>query len=433
MAPAPRPREQRESVHLFRMSSNYSSRSSSSRRHPSSSISPTTAPLTPPNTSMSPPSRAGFSNRASSDRSRGPAPKIVVKKEPSSPDMPTSRHRPSRLNLSNSHIVHSSGALTARPSALSTGKDLHDVGLACLSPGFHTNDPSMREQLQRSMDVRERQRQIIEARQKTGGKGGPPDEESRQQDMSPFGRPLKTPKPGRKGPPAGLSIAPPSHAQFANERVIQSAPINQSFTGLRNNMPPSRQLANGPSNLAQTSHIHHVPAQQTSNRLPPIADVFPEPLGTARGMYTNSPGTSSHSNQQPPLPSPGFPPPQSARPREYKSAEEAVQTLSGGREDLLPRIVHYGGHQPPTPPSPMPGKHASQAYAPNADLHRSGSGSGRRRGRDEYERDMGTPPLGRQQARPGPFGEPRDSPETQQRKKEEFISLCARAWDLFHS
>lgn len=440
MVPAPPTRERRESGHLFRMSSNYSSRSSSSLRHPSSSISPTTTPLTPPNMSMSPPTRTGFSNRHSSTRSRPQAPKIVVKKEPSSPDMPNSRHRPSRLNLSNSHIVHSSGALTARPSGLSTGKDLHDVGLACLSPGFHTNDPSMREQLQRSMDVRERQRQIIEARQKNGGKGAPPDDDARQQDMSPFGRPLKTPNTTRrKGPPPGLSIAPPSHSQFANERVIQSAPINQSFTGLRNNMPPSRQLANAPSNLSQTSHIHHVPAQQTSNRLPPIADVFPEPLGTARHMYTNSPGTSSHSNQQPPLPSPSFPPPQhqqhpqSARPREYKSAEEAVQTLSGGREDLLPRIVHYGGHQPPTPPSPMPGKSASQAYAQNAELHRSGSGSGRRRGRDEYERDMGTPPLGRQQARPGPFGEPRDSPETQQRKKERFMSLCAEAWDLFHS
>lgn len=438
MAPAPRPRERRESGHLFRMSSNYSSRSSSSLRHPSSSISPTTTPLTPPNMSMSPPYRTGFSNRQSSTRSRPQAPKIIVKKEPSSPDMPNSRHRPSRLNLSNSHIVHSSGALTARPSGLSTGKDLHDVGLACLSPGFHTNDPSMREQLQRSMDVRERQRQIIEARQKGGSKGAAPDDDVRQQDMSPFGRPLKTPNTTRrKGPPPGLSIAPPSHSQFANERVIQSAPINQSFTGLRNNMAPSRQLANGPSNLSQTSHIHHVPAQQTSNRLPPIADVFPEPLGTARHMYTNSPGTSSHSNQQPPLPSPSFPPPQhqqhpqSARPREYKSAEEAVQTLSGGREDLLPRIVHYGGHQPPTPPSPMPGKSASQAYAPSTELNRSGSG--RRRGRDEYERDMGTPPLGRQQARPGPFGEPRDSPETQLRKKERFMSLCAEAWDLFHS
>lgn len=324
--------------------------------------------------------------------------------------------------------------MTAKDSAT-----LQEVGLACLSPGFHTNDPSMREQLHKSMDVRERQRQIIEARQKQGKGGLPDDDAARHADMSPLGRPMKTPSTSRrKGPPPGLSIAPPSHAQFANERVIQSAPINQSFTGLRSNMPSSRQLANGPSNLSQTSHIHHVPAQQTNNRLPPISDVFPEPLGTARNHYNNSPGHSSHSNQQPPLPSPGFPPhhqqqapPQTSRPREYKSAEEAVQSLSGGREDLLPRIVHYGGHQPPTPPSPMPNKTSSQAYPPNADLHRSGSG--RRRGRDEYERDMGTPPLGRQQARPGPFGENRDSPETQRKKKEEFIALCARAWDLFHS
>jgi hypothetical protein len=388
--------------------------------------------------------RSPLSSRA------GPAPKIVVKKEPpSSPDMTTSRHRPRRLDLSSSNIVHSSGALTARPAPL-TGKDsasFHDVGLACLSPGFHTNDPSMREQLHKSLDVRERQRQIIEARQKhgkggPGASGGPADDDltPRQQDGSPYGRPNKTPtstSSRRKGPPPGLSIAPPSHSQFADERVVQSAPINQSFTGLRGNVPPSRQLANGPSSLSQTSHIHHVPAQQTNNRLPPIADVFPEPLRTAREPHNNSPGHSSHSNQPPPLPSPGFPPPhhqqpaQTSRPREYKSAEEAVQSLSGGREDLLPRLVHYGGHQPPTPPSPMPNKAGSQAYPPSVDLHRNSSS--RRRGRDEYERDMGTPPLGRQQARSGPFGEGRDTPETQRKKKDEFITLCARAWDLFHS
>ena len=211
--------------------------------------------------------------------SRGPAatPKIVVKKEPSSPDMTTSRHRPRRLDLSASNnIVHSSGALTARPAGPLTA---NDMGLACLSPGFHTNDPSMREQLHKSMDVRERQRQIIEARQKNGpggpsagpAKSGAGDDDStpRGPDASPFGRPIKTPTTARrKGPPPGLSIAPPSHSQFANERVIQSAPINQSFTGLRN-MPPSRQVANAPSNLSQSSHIHHVPAQQTNNRLPP--------------------------------------------------------------------------------------------------------------------------------------------------------------------
>jgi hypothetical protein len=33
----------------------------------------------------------------------------------------------------------------------------------------------------------------------------------------------------------------------------------------------------------------------------------------------------------------------------------------------------------------------------------------------------------------GAFGAGRDSPEAQRRKKEEFLSLCARAWDLFHS
>ncbi|KAF2845386.1 hypothetical protein T440DRAFT_408170 [Plenodomus tracheiphilus IPT5] len=136
------------------------------------------------------------------------------------------------------------------------------------------------------------------------------------------------------------------------------------------------------------------------------------------------------------MPSPSFPPPQfqqpppTSRPREYKSAEEAVQSLSGGREDLLPRLVHYGGHQPPTPPSPMPKQGQSSAY-PHPELHRSGST--RRRGRDEYEMDNGTPPLGRQQARAGPFGAGRDSPDTQLKKKEEFIGLCARAWDLFHS
>jgi hypothetical protein len=35
--------------------------------------------------------------------------------------------------------------------------------------------------------------------------------------------------------------------------------------------------------------------------------------------------------------------------------------------------------------------------------------------------------------RSGPFGEGRDSPETIEAKKEEFLGLCARAWDLFHS
>ncbi|KAF2084767.1 hypothetical protein K490DRAFT_68524 [Saccharata proteae CBS 121410] len=392
-----------------------------------------------------------------STRSSHP-PKIVVKKEPTSPDLPASRHRPRRLDLSN-NMSAGQAPMSGRPSAPLTSKEsaglaMQDVGLACLSPGFHTQDPNMREQLQRSIDVRDRQRQIIEARQK-GGKMPSMEngEGSRQSDVNPFRSSGKTPTTGRrKGPPPGLSIAPPSHQQFANERVIQSAPLNQSFTGMRGSAMQnlSRQVANQPSNLSQTSHIHHVPATQTANRLPPISDVFAgESLGAPPRPYNGSPGHSSHSNQPPPLPSPGFAPPQSqaplsARPREYKSAEEAVQSMSGGREDLLPRIVHYGGHQPPTPPSPMPPKnHSGQSSssqrgqalrAPSgSDVHRSGSS--RRRGRDEYERDMGTPPLGRgrEGVRVGPFGEGRDSPESQRRKKEEFMSLCARAWDLFHS
>ncbi|KAK8171133.1 hypothetical protein BKA80DRAFT_305932 [Phyllosticta citrichinensis] len=367
------------------------------------------------------------------------APKIVVKKEPSSPDMPASRHRPRRLDLSNNMSV-SSATLSARPSAPLTGKEsaglaMHDVGLACLSPGFHTQDPAMREQLQRSIDVRDRQRQIIEARQKGKNTQIEVGDASRH-DGNPF---RKMPASSRrKGPPPGLSIATPSAQQFANERVIQSAPLNQSFTGMRapQFQALSRQVANQPSNLSQTSHIHHVPANQTNNRLPPISDVF---AGEALAPQRRSPG-HAHSAHQHPLPSPGFPHnphghPQTARPREHRSAEEALQHMAGGRDDLLPRIVHYGGHQPPTPPSPMPGKSQSnQNLQPGAaEVHRSSSSSSRRRTREEYERDMGTPPLGRQERRPGPFGEGRDSPETQKKKKEEFIALCARAWDLFHS
>ena len=33
----------------------------------------------------------------------------------------------------------------------------------------------------------------------------------------------------------------------------------------------------------------------------------------------------------------------------------------------------------------------------------------------------------------GAFGEVRDSPATEARKKEEFLRLVSRAWDLWHS
>jgi len=114
-----------------------------------------------------------------------------------------------------------------------------------------------------------------------------------------------------------------------------------------------------------------------------------------------------------------------------------VHSLTGGREELLPKIVHYGGHQPPTPPSPQP--HKSIGLGVSADQFRSAasSGSSRRRDRDEYEKDHSSPPLGRgpiqQHRRTGPFGAGRDSPETQEAKRTEFLKLCERAWDLFHS
>ena len=412
----------------------------------------------------------------------GNPPMIKVKKEPGSPSMSASRPRPKRLDLSSS--VNGRGPQTARPSAPLTSRDsaglaIQDMGLACLSPGFQTNDPSMREQLQRSLDVRDQQRQIIEARQKGTKPGSSHDSEGpqRSQDTTLFGVQTRTPTTSkRKGPPPGLSIAAPSAGQFANDRVIQSAPLHQTFTGLRpGEQPSSRYAQHGPSGLSQMSHIHHVPAQQTNNRLPPIADVFAnDRLDVQRAPPTShSPG---HNGQAPPAqPSPGFPPqtsqqfaaPMSARQREFRSAEEAMQGLSGGRDDLMPKVVHYGGVQPPTPPSPMPPGSAhhhhhhvapgapQHAYAPHSggDAHasrpdilaRTSSMNGRRRGRDEFERDNGSPPtrFNTQESKRAQFAGSRGGEEQREEdwrqgmssreKREEFLRLCERAWDLFHS
>ncbi|KAI1180443.1 hypothetical protein F4777DRAFT_574202 [Nemania sp. FL0916] len=365
--------------------------------------------------------------------SNNSAVKIIVKKEPGSPEIPTTRHRPRKLDLSKSALT-GSGAATARPAL--GGRDglgIQEVGLACLSPGFVTQDPVMKEHLQQSMNVKEQQRRIIEARlQQQSAKGdgpgaGPGLEGNKDRDpVSHFT--AKTPGMStlKKAPP-GLSIVAPSHEQFAHERVIQSAPLGQTFTGRHNPHPLTRQVANHPSNLSSTSHIHHVPATQTSNRLPPIADVFAN-QGLPSHSEQNRPPlypSSSHA----PLTSPAHPPqalsqaPISGRPREYKSAEEAQHEIAGGRPELLPKLVHYTGHQPPTPPSPRNG--------PPLDASRSAS---KRRTRAEYE-EGASPPLGHgpAAARRGPFGAGRDSPETQRQKREEFLRLCERAWDLFHS
>lgn len=347
--------------------------------------------------------------------------------------MPNSRHRPVRLDLTKNSRSNAGNPATGRPLTAREGLGIQEVGIACLSPGFVTQDPVMKEQLQRSLSVRDQQRILIEARlHQQSAKGDGPSDKDKEPQSSQFS--AKTPGMSRRNKaPPGLSIVAPSHEQFAHERVIQSAPLGHSFTGRQHPAPFTRHVANQPSNLSSTSHIHHVPANQTNNRLPPISDVFGQNL-TAHPESANANASSSlypnTHNVRAPLTSPGHPPaPQphtsQGRPRDYKSAEEAQQELSGGRPELLPKLVHYNGHhQPPTPPSPAPGSRP-------VDASRSTS---KRRTRTEYE-DGSSPPLGHGPAatRRGPFGAGRDSPETQRQKKEEFLRLCDRAWDLFHS
>ncbi|KAB5558194.1 hypothetical protein GE09DRAFT_103567 [Coniochaeta sp. 2T2.1] len=386
-----------------------------------------------------PPGPAAKSSPPSASRNAGPPPRIIVKKEPGSPEPPpTARHRPRKLDLSKNTISTTGNTpQTARPLTARDGLGIQEVGLACLSPGFVTQDPIMKEQLQRSISVREHQRQIIESRLQQSAKGDGPGESSRDRD--PFA--AKTPGMSRRNKaPPGLSIVAPSHEQFANERVIQSAPLGHSFTGRHNPMPLTRHLTNQPSNLSSTSHIHHVPANQTNNRLPPIADVFGaglsgHPDSRDHHMYTQP-------NHRGPLTSPGHPPPPPppqmptpSRPREFKSAEEAQAELAAGRPELLPKLVHYGGHQPPSPSSPGGGPTTrGSRYLPTHNNNTDASRSASKRRRNEYE-EGGSPPLGngRPTQRRGPFGDGRDSPDTQRAKKEEFMQLCARAWDLFHS
>ncbi|RDW89473.1 hypothetical protein BP6252_01505 [Coleophoma cylindrospora] len=429
MAPSPAPHDRSSYIDIAPSAPATSSHSPPAQRVPSVSGTPN---VTAQRTGSGSPKTTPPASKSSPNLSRGAAPpKIIVKKEPSSPELPASRHRPRKLDLSKN--TASANPATSRPSAgqltsrgEGSGLGIIDVGLACLSPGFVTQDPTMREQLQRSISVREQQRQLIESRlQQTAKPGDAPMESAKEREAGGLG--TKTPGTSRRKAPPGLSIVAPSHEQFAHERVIQSAPLNQSFTGRHQPHPLTRHVANQNSNLSSTSHIHHIPATQTSNRLPPISDVFAtEGLGAHRGFPNASASNSSHSNSRPTFPSPSQQP-HTARPREYRSAEEAQAELSGGRPELLPKIVHYGGHQPPTPPSPLTGNPMRQT-----DTNRSGSG--RRRARAEYE-EGASPPLGHGPSaqRRGPFGEGRDSPRSQQAKKDEFISLCARAWDLFHS
>ncbi|XWW97576.1 hypothetical protein V2A60_005560 [Cordyceps javanica] len=422
MAPSPAPHERPSAISPTASASLASTAngvtSPAPRRSISASKPAATLPPAPRSGSISPrtASASGKASPSSTSKTDVSVPKVVIKKEPGSPSLNSTRPRPRKLDLSK-NTLNSNSPASALPLTARDGLGIQEVGLACLSPGFVTQNPVMKEQLQRSLSVREQQRNIIEARlqqQSAKGDGTHPDRDTAPQFSA------KTPglSSHRRRAPPGLSIVAPSHEQFAHERVIQSAPLGHSFTGRHHPAPLSRHVPTQPGHGSQ-SHIHHVPAAQTNNRLPPIHDVFPQaqPADSHPSTY----GSASRA----PLASPGhpqsaFPPPLSARPREYKSAEDAQQELAGGRPELLPKIVHYGGHQPPTPPSPVGGRVSST--------------SNRRRNRAEYE-DGASPPLGHgpSTSRRGPFGAGRDSPESQRAKREEFLRLCERAWDLFHS
>lgn len=143
--------------------------------------------------------------------------------------MASSRPRPSRLDLSkNTLSSNSNNPASARPLTARDPVSIQEMGIHCLSPGFVTDDPHMKEHIQRSMSVREQQRHIIEARlHQQSAKGDGPSDKDKDAGL---GFAAKTPGMSRRNKaPPGLSIVAPSHKQFANERVIQSAPLGLSL------------------------------------------------------------------------------------------------------------------------------------------------------------------------------------------------------------
>lgn len=466
-------------------------------------------------------------------------PEIKTERGPSPGPPPlTARRRPQKLDLDTNPGAMPSG----RPSAPLTAKDsgglssMQEVATACLSPGVDTSNPRVREQMERSKEMADQQRAIIASRQmKSGGKGAESSGSKPAGDLGPpppatsgFSKPNAGPI-RKKPPPSSLALG--GGGGYPGEpRVIQSAPLNQTFTGLnRQPHPLSRQVLEHSHQQGYGLHNPRQPSQPysptastpQSTRLPPIADVFAnERLGPGRPNHTlnrsnSGPGSANQASREqplyapitnsiesrpaPPLSSSGvasparpapyadsishqdYPPPPSShesfmrstaashpqpRPaqedREYRSAEEAIHSMAGGREELLPKVVHYGGHQPPTPPSPLgPMGHHSHSdprygHQPNNLKTEAAERNERRRTREEFERDhehAGADEAERERERErrrvdGPIGgvpglgfgfgtlrndgSSRHSPETLRRKKEEFIGLCARAWDLLH-
>jgi len=262
---------------------------------------------------------------------------------------------------------------------------MREVGMACLSPGLNVTDNLMREQLERSMGVRDQQRQIIENRLQRTAHGSKDDHGEPSAGFS---------ARGKRKPPGGLSIVPPHHNQFANERVIHSAPLNQSFT-VRRGLAEAR-------------------ADRMTNRLPPIADVVFGPDMGDREREHDRPQLSSQMRQTEQRSF--FPPPQMSgrpdyssrmeldkpeKPREFKSAEEAVASLTGGR---------HASMKTKTTTLTIPGS-AHEVV-----------GTKRRRTRGEFDRDDSTGSENDAEAQ-----------EAKRRKKERFLALCSEAWDLLHS
>jgi hypothetical protein len=229
-------------------------------------------------------SQPGDKSRSPESSGRSPPKMVVIKKEPS-PE--PSRHRPTKLNLSKTGSNHVSSS-TPR-----TAMTMREVGMACLSPGLNVTDNLMREQLERSMGVRDQQRQIIETRLQRTAHGSKDDHGEPSAGFS---------ARGKRKPPAGLSIVTPHHAQFANERVIHSAPLNQSFT-VRRGLADAR-------------------ADRMANRLPPIADVVFGPDPGDRDRERDHDRSQLSSQMRQPEQRSFFPPSQmSARP-DYSSRME---------------------------------------------------------------------------------------------------------------
>lgn len=408
-----------------------------------------------------------------------PPPSALQKEKP--PGASVTRHRPRNLDVSlANNAVLPRSALTARDSTMG----IQDLGLACISPGFQPQDAMMEEKVQRSVAVREQQRQLIESRlQETvtprGAGGGadatgasaPSDSATRaDQASSAMGNNgpatasvinrfdiFAPSNPGKRRPPPGLSIVPPSAQQFANDRVIQSAPLNQTFAsrmgssggtaeykGGRPNLPPtsfapfgqfnagahnqaglkssptpqkSRPLKQLSSTAGTDQRVSPGLPTRNNNRLPPLTDV----IGSGDINVGANNNTSGHHRRSLSISGPGVGPGNDnndrdnglksqqelsryQRRREFRSAEEAVQELTSGREELLPRLVHYGGPSTPTERGQdeemviSDNRNESMRHTRRGSTLTTGAttptGLSRRRRRSEYEIENGSPPLG---------------------------------------